>query len=249
MQINGTVYNSITRKKTAKKKQLAVLIDPDKLSNAGISKTVEAAVKSSVDFIFVGGSLLLHPKFENIITVVKKNTGIPVLLFPGSPLQVSNKADGILLLSLISGRNAEMLIGNHVIAAPYLKASKLEILSTGYMLIDSGRPTTASYMSNSVPIPGDKNDIACCTAMAGEMLGLKLIYLDGGSGAVNPVSSSMIKKVRETISIPLIVGGGIKTPEKAFASCVAGADIIVVGNAFEKDLSMMKSISQAVHDI
>lgn len=152
-----------------------------------------------------------------------------------------------MLLSLISGRNAEMLIGKHVIAAPYLKSSQLEIIPTGYMLIESGKPTTALYMSNSTPIPSDKNDIAVCTAMAGEMLGLKLIYMDAGSGAILTIPESMIAKVKKNISVPLIVGGGICTPEKAHSVCCAGADIIVVGNAIEKNHLLVENIADAVH--
>lgn len=243
------LYNLIIMKKKVGQKQLAVLIDPDKLTKAGVLRTVDAAIQCSVDLVFVGGSLLMTPEFESTISFIKKSTDIPVILFPGSPLQISSKADGILLLSLISGRNPEMLIGQHVVAAPYLRASGIEILSTGYMLIDSGKQTTASYMSNSLPIPANKDDIASCTALAGEMLGLKLIYLDAGSGAEHPVSISMIKMVRKTVSTPLIVGGGIKSPEDAYASCMAGADVIVIGNAFEKELSRMKSIAQRIHGI
>jgi len=219
------------------------LLDPDKLKRDALAKTVALANKSEVDFIFVGGSLLVSQEFENTIIEIKKRTKIPVVIFPGSPLQISNQANAILFLSLISGRNADLLIGQQIVAAPYLKASSLEILPTGYMLIDSGKPTTAQYISNTLPIPADKPDIAACTALAGEMLGLKLIYLDGGSGAKNPVSAEMIRKVRQTISVPLIVGGGIKTPENAYAACKAGADIIVVGNAAEKDFSLIKKIS------
>jgi len=164
-------------------------------------------------------------------------------------LQISKNADGILLLSLISGRNPELLIGKQVIAAPILKASNLDILPTGYILIDGGKPTAVSYMSNTNPIPFDKDDIAMCTAMAGEMLGLKLIYMDAGSGALNAISEKMIKKVSSNISIPLIIGGGINTPQKAILACKAGADIIVVGNAIEKDSSLIKKIGKAVHSI
>jgi phosphoglycerol geranylgeranyltransferase len=160
-----------------------------------------------------------------------------------------NNADAILFLSLISGRNAEMLIGNHVISAPLLKTTKLEVLSTGYMLIESGKATTVSYMSNTTPIPHDKNDVAMCTAMAGELLGLKLIFMDGGSGALQPISKKMIERVSSSISLPLIVGGGISTPKKAIENCNAGADIIVIGNAIEKDSSIIKAISNAIHGI
>jgi putative glycerol-1-phosphate prenyltransferase len=154
-----------------------------------------------------------------------------------------------LYLSLISGRNPELLIGQHVISAPFVKKSGLEIIPTGYMVIDGGAPTTVSYISNANPIPADKNDIAMCTAMAGEMLGMKLIYMDAGSGARKPITETMIERVAKNISIPLIVGGGITDPEKAYRNCKAGADVIVVGNAIEKDPSIMAEISAAVHSL
>jgi len=150
-------------------------------------------------------------------------------------------------LSLISGRNAEMLIGRHVISAPYLKISRLEVISCGYMLVESGKQTAVQYMSNTSPIPSSKNDIAICTAMAGEMLGLKLIYLEAGSGASNPVPVEMIECVKGSLGIPLIVGGGIRTPEQAEKCCKAGADLIVVGTAFEKDPGLICEISAAIH--
>jgi len=178
---------------------------------------------------------------------VKKETDIPVILFPGSPSQVSRYADALLYLSLISGRNPELLIGQHVISAPIVRQSGLEIMSTGYMVIDGGAPTTVSYISNASPIPHDKNEIAVCTAMAGEMLGMKLIYMDAGSGARRPISEAMISAVASHIDIPLVIGGGISSPEKAYLNCKAGADVIVVGNAIEKEISLLREMSDAVH--
>jgi putative glycerol-1-phosphate prenyltransferase len=172
-----------------------------------------------------------------------------VILFPGSPSQISRYADGLLYLSLISGRNPELLIGQHVVSAPFVKQSGLEILSTGYMVIDGGAPTTVSYISNATPIPADKNEIAMCTAMAGEMLGMKLIYMDAGSGAKRPITESMIKIVSDHINVPLIIGGGITNPEKAYLNCKAGADMIIVGNAIEKDISLIAEMSAAVHSL
>lgn len=241
------IYSQIKEKKANGKKQFAVLIDPDKLDDKQIRCIAELALKAKVDYFFIGGSLLINNSLDTCITTLKKETAIPVVLFPGNNMQLSYRADGILFLSLISGRNAEMLIGRHVIAAPYLRLTSLEILSTGYMLIESGRPTTVSYMSNSVPIPADKVDIACCTAMAGEMLGLKLMFMDAGSGALNPISKKMIHGVSSSISIPLIVGGGIRTPELAEINCKAGADLIVIGNAIEKDASLITEIGAAIH--
>jgi putative glycerol-1-phosphate prenyltransferase len=164
-------------------------------------------------------------------------------------MQVNGKADAILLLSLISGRNPELLIGKHVVAAPYIRASGLEVIPTGYMLVESGNSTTALYMSNTSPIPREKDDIAVCTAMAGEMLGMKIIYMDAGSGAEYAVPNKMIRRVKESIRIPLIVGGGISNPEIANERSKAGADLIVVGTAIEKEVELIKEISAAVKSV
>ena len=238
-----SLYTSISENK----KQFAVLVDPDNYNSKELIDLVAMARKAMVSYFFVGGSLLEKNNLDNTIRVIKDNCDIPVVIFPGDVLQINENADGILLLSLISGRNAELLIGKHVVAAPYLKESGLEILPTGYMLIDSGKPTTALYMSNSLPIPSDKDGIAVSTAIAGEMLGLKLIYMDGGSGAMNPISLSMIEKVKENISVPLIIGGGIRTPEAASERFKAGADIIVVGNAIENENSLLAKIAEVVY--
>lgn len=231
------------------RKKLAVLVDPDKPSDAQILSIVEKANAADVDFFFVGGSLLVTDSLDHCIKIIKEHSNTPVLIFPGNSLQISKYCDGFLLLSLISGRNPEMLIGRHVIAAPYLKLYGNEIIPTGYMLIDSGKATSVSYMSDTTPIPHDKDDIAMCTAIAGEMLGLKLIYLEAGSGALMPVSTSMISKVSQMINIPLIVGGGIKTPEMAADAVKAGADIIVIGTAFEKEPEMLKKFAEAIHGV
>lgn len=167
-----------------------------------------------------------------------------MILFPGNSFQLSYNADALLLLSLISGRNPELLIGKHVMVAPYLKISPLEIIPTGYILIDGGKVSSVQYISNTAPIPADKNDIAACTALAGEMLGLKLIYLDAGSGANNPISSEMISTVSAQIQVPLIVGGGIKTPAKIIENFRAGADLVVIGNAVEKNPNFIGEIGQ-----
>ena len=229
------------------RKKLAVLIDPDKPSDAQVLSIVEKAKAADVDFFFVGGSLLVTDSLDHCIKLIKANCDIPVLIFPGNSLQISKYCDGFLLLSLISGRNPEMLIGRHVIAAPYLKLYGNEIIPTGYMLIDSGKATSVSYMSDTTPIPHDKDDIAMCTALAGEMLGLKLIYLEAGSGALMPVSTSMISKVSQMIKIPLIVGGGIRTPEAAADAVKAGADIIVIGTAFEKEPELLNKFAEEIH--
>lgn len=228
-------------------KQLAVLIDPDSIiDEAMLVNTCKMCTAAKVDLILVGGSLIANGYFERAITIIKQHTAIPVVLFPGNTMQIDEQADAILLLSLISGRNPEMLIGKHVLAAPTLKKSGLEILPTGYMLIDGGNITSVSYMSNTTPIPSDKSSIAACTAMAGEMLGLKFIYMDAGSGAKNPIPEKLIREVKNNITIPLFVGGGMRTPEAVKAACNAGADIVVVGNAIENDPSLIAVLVEAV---
>ena len=237
------IYTHILQSKKEGKKLFAILIDPDKQNKDSLFAIINKANNNNVDFFFVGGSLLTNNNLNSCISTLKENSNVPVILFPGNAMQVHNKADGILFLSLISGRNPEMLIGKQVITAPILKKSNLEVLSTGYMLIESGKSTTASYMSTTTPIPHDKNDVAVCTAMAGEMLGLKLIFMDGGSGAINTVTEEMIKSVSEQIECPLIIGGGINTSEKALEKLKAGADIIVVGNAIENNTDLITEIS------
>ncbi len=242
-----SLYNSIYQAKQEQHKLFSLLIDPDEIDGKELESLVLNAGTNKVDLLFVGGSLLVNNSLFDCVQIIKANCDIPVVLFPGDNMQVVPNADAILLLSVISGRNPEMLIGKHVVAAPRLKNSGLEIIPTGYMLIDSGKPTTASYMSNTLPIPHDKDDIAACTAMAGEMLGMRSVFLDGGSGAQNSVSESMIKRVSEHVDVPVIVGGGLKTPEMAKARFDAGADVVVVGHAIEKDaglLAEMASITQ-----
>ncbi len=242
------IYQHIIDCKKENKKLFAILIDPDKQTKESLLEIIRKSNLANVDLFFVGGSLLTNNSLDFCVTIIKQNCKIPVLLFPGNAMQVNNKADGILFLSLISGRNSELLIGNHVITAPILKKSEIEVLSTGYMLIDSGKATSVSYMSNTTPIPHDKDDIAVCTAIAGEMLGLKMIYMDGGSGAINTVSEKMIASVTKNINIPLIIGGGINSAEKAKEKCKAGADIIVVGNAIEKENGLIQKITNAIHN-
>lgn len=241
------IYNNILQKQKQNKKQLALLIDPDKHNTQSLIEVAQKAKENKVDFILIGGSIISN-SIEEAIETVKKNCTIPVVLFPGSLLQVSNKADGILLLSLISGRNPDFLIGNHVVAAPLLKKSSLEILSTGYILINSGVSTSVAYMSNSTPIPYDKSAIAVATAIAGEMLGHKLIYLEAGSGAPKPVDTKMVKQVKQNINVPLIVGGGISTKKDLISICDAGADVIVIGTAFEKNLNLLKEFSEVIQN-
>ena len=243
------LYKNILISKKQSKKLFAILIDPDKQKNSDLLLIIKNANKSKVNYFFVGGSLLINDNLNDCIKTIKENSKIPVILFPGNAMQINPKADGILFLSLISGRNPDLLIGKQVISAPILKQTELEIISTGYMLIDSGKATTASYMSNTVPIPREKNAIATSTAIAGQYLGMKLIYMDGGSGAEQPITKEMIKEVSNCIDIPLIIGGGICNAKKAIENCEAGADLIVVGNAIEKDPSLILDISQGIQSI
>jgi phosphoglycerol geranylgeranyltransferase len=225
------IYNTLIETPA---KKVALLIDPDNHTDDSLVKTLAVAVNAGTDFILVGGSLVSKP-VDHAVEIIKNSCPIPVILFPGSLLQLSEKADGILLLSLISGRNPDYLIGNHVLAAPFIKKSGLEIIPTGYILIDGKSVSSVEYISNTRPIPVEKPDIIVATALAGEMLGHKLIYLEAGSGADRKVSEHVIAEVRNNIRVPLMVGGGIRTPEDVLNLFRAGADIIVVGSAAEED--------------
>ncbi len=243
------IYQDLVQAKARGEKKFAVLIDPDKVRLGNMDQVLQNAKDAKVDYFFIGGSLVVNNMLDNCLVSIREKCDIPMILFPGNAFQLSYRADAILFLSLISGRNADLLIGHHVITAPYLKMSPLEILPTGYMLVDGGVPTTVSYISATHPIPANKKDIALCTALAGEMLGLKLMYMDAGSGAVNPVSEEMIDAVSSATKVPLIVGGGIRTPEKALANAKAGADVIVVGNAIEKDPNLVLEMAEAIHSV
>jgi putative glycerol-1-phosphate prenyltransferase len=237
------LYNQILAKLN-REKIIAILIDPDKSDEISVVSTIEKAEKAGIDFFLIGGSLI-SKTINDKITLIKRISRKPVFLLPGNILQLCDKADGIFLLSLISGRNPDFLIGSHVNAAPFLKSSSLEIIPTGYILIDTGKPTSVEYISNTRPIPGDKPDIAVATAIAGEMLGLKVIYLEGGSGTCCPINKNLIKEVKNNISTPLIVGGGINSITMASDIFEAGADIIVIGTAVEKNPDTLTEIAGA----
>lgn len=238
----------IEKAKGSQRKLLAVLIDPDfGQDEAVLERTVQNACMAKADLLFVGGSLLTSASFDRCVEHVKALSDRPVVLFPGSPAQLSRHADAVLFLSLISGRNPELLIGHHVTAAPSIKALGLEAIPTGYMLVDGGRPTTVSYVSQTLPLPHDKPGIAAATALAGELLGLRTMYMDTGSGAQRTVSPAMIAAVRKAVNVPLIVGGGIRDAATARALCEAGADVLVVGTAFEQDPELIFAMSEAVH--
>lgn len=247
--MQNRVYQSLTDRKANGQKSFAVLVDPDKVNPGLITELSELTTAAKVDFLLVGGSLVITDHLDDVVQQFKRQCNIPVILFPGSPLQVSRYADALLYLSMISGRNPELLIGQHVISAPFVRQSGLEIIPTGYMVVDGGAPTTVSYISNATPLPADKNEIAMCTAMAGEMLGMKLIYMDAGSGAKKPITETMIRQVSQSVSVPLVIGGGITDPEKAYRNCKAGADVIVVGNAIEKDPTLIREMAAAIHSI
>ena len=241
----GRIYQQLTDLKKKGKSGFAVLVDPDKVAPSDMQYLAELCNDAGVDFLLMGGSLVVDHQLDACIQRFKADSDIPVILFPGSPAQVTPYADALLYLSLISGRNPELLIGQHVISAPAVKASGLEVISTGYMVIDGGVPTTVSYISHASPIPANKPDIALCTAWAGELQGKHIIYMDAGSGARNPISTEMIHKVSSHIDIPLFVGGGIQTPDKVWANCQAGAQVVVVGNAIERDPMLIKELAQA----
>ncbi len=242
----NAIYTHIEQARQSGRKLFSVLIDPDKVDIPQTELLVRQSLAAKVDLFLVGGSLMVDNTIERIIKHIKSMCSIPCILFPGSPLQLTNQVDALLFLSLISGRNPDLLIGQHVAAAPMLKKMNIEIIPTGYMLIDGGKPTTASYISNTFPIPHNKPSVAACTAMAGELLGMKLLYMDTGSGAMHSVSEKMIRKVKQSVDLPLIVGGGIRDAETARAICAAGADMIVVGTAIEENASVMFELAEAV---
>jgi putative glycerol-1-phosphate prenyltransferase len=231
------------------KKSIAVLIDPDKVEDSSrLKNLINLASENCVDFFFVGGSLVTTTNLSDVVKQIKENVTIPVVLFPGNAIQIEPGADALLFLSLISGRNPELLIGQHVVAAPIIRNTKLEVIPTGYILINSGRTTSVAYISNTIPIPDDKYSLAACTAMAGEMLGLQAIYMDAGSGAEKEISARMITTVRKAVNIPLIIGGGINTSRKAITALEAGADMIVIGNALEKSPDLITEVSEKIYE-
>jgi phosphoglycerol geranylgeranyltransferase len=221
-----------------REKSIALLLDPDKTEGEKLKNILKIASEYKADYIFAGGSLTFN-SIDNLIDAIKKSCKIPVILFPGNLLQLSYKADAILLLSLISGRNPELLIGNHVIAAPYLRSIKEKLISVGYILVGSGQKTSVEYISQTEAIPYDKPEIVIATALAGEMLGLSMIYLEAGSGSPNTIPEEIISAVRNNVSIPIAVGGGIKLPGEVSNAFNAGADLIILGNGCEKNPGLL----------
>lgn len=244
-----SILNVLKNAREKGNKLFALLIDPDRNDESSLARTAALAVEAEVDFLLVGSSILLDNTVDATVAFLKSRCRIPVVLFPGNAIQLSPNADALLLLSLISGRNPELLIGQHVVAAPYIRKSGIETIPTGYLLVDSGAPTSASYMSQTFPIPHDKDDIAAATAIAGELLGLQSMYLDAGSGARFTVSERMVRKVRSSINVPLIVGGGIRTPEKLMGLAAAGADLLVVGNSIEQEPELLMGLTAALRSV
>lgn len=245
MKIYNQLLNTISEKGAA----YLMLLDPDKLQENTLPGFLKHCEKSGVDGFLVGGSLMINGDLESFINKVKINTTLPSIIFPGSITQVSSFADAILFLSVVSGRNPEHLIGKHVLAAPSIKKSGIEAISTAYILVESGSTTTAIYMSGSLPVPRNKPEIAAATALASEYLGMKLIYLEAGSGADNSVPNEMVKAVSNQCTIPVIVGGGIRNPQSAREKVENGASIIVTGNFFENENNwdLIKDFASAVH--
>lgn len=244
------ILSSLRRARQLGEKQLAVLIDPDKTNRDAILKLAEMSEQGGVNYFFWGGSLVNETQAEYYLSLLRAHTKLPIVLFPGSIYQLSEQADSLLFLSLISGRNPELLIGQHVLAAPRIKKLQLEVIPTGYLYVDGGRISSVGYMSNTQPIPADKPEIARATALAGIYLGQQVIYLDAGSGAIHPVSNAIIEGVRQEIGeVPLIVGGGICSRQQAQAAFTAGADLIVVGNSLEENPELLPELAQCVQTL
>lgn len=236
-----SILNALIDTRQNGNRKLAVLIDPDKSDE----QFIDSALSLQPDFLFVGGSLLVKDAFDRTVEYLRRSTNLPIIIFPGSAVQVHSSADAILFLTLISGRNPEFLIGQQVLAAPAVKLAQIEVVPTGYMLIESGGTTTAEYVSQTNPIPRNKPEIAAATALAGEMLGLKVMYLDAGSGAQMTVPESMIQRVAKAVECPIIVGGGIRSAEQAEIAWNAGASVVVVGTMAEENVNTVHAISAA----
>ncbi|MDP3680906.1 MAG: geranylgeranylglyceryl/heptaprenylglyceryl phosphate synthase [Flavobacterium sp.] len=231
------LYSQIIKAKTNNQKLLAILLDPDKLVLENLDLLISKINQSPASHIFIGGSLVTTTIIDELIVKIKQNCNLPIVLFPGNPSQISDKADAILFLSLISGRNPDFLIEHQVKAAPILKQTQLEIISTGYILIESGNETAVERISKTKPLDRNNLDLALATAQAGEMLGNKLIYLEAGSGAKQAVPMEMIELVSQNIEIPLLVGGGIVDLQGIQNAYHAGADLVIIGTAFENDMN------------
>ena len=244
-----TTYQTLLETKRQRGAGYLVLIDPDKIESGKLPGFVREATAAGVDGFLVGGSLLMANEMDAVLGAIKENTVKPVVIFPGNTFQVSAVADALLYLVLISGRNPDYLIGNQVIAAPIIKRAKLETVSAGYMLIESGHTTSVEFMSNTKPIPHNKPDIAVAHALAAELIGMKLLYLDAGSGADRPVPDAMIRSIANHCSLPMVIGGGIRTPDEARKKVEAGASFVVTGTVIEQnaDHHLIRDFANAIH--
>lgn len=244
-----TLFKQLTEISKKRGAGYIVLIDPDTRKEDNLIEFVNKCNEADIDAFFIGGSLLVDDNFQKCIKTVKEHSNVPVIIFPGSVQQISPEADAILFLSIISGRNPQYLFGDHVIAAPAIYKQKVEPISTGYMLFDSGRTTTAEFISNTKPLPSHKPEIAMAHALAAQYFGMSTVYLEAGSGADNPVPTDVVKSVTSFVDIPVIVGGGIRTPEVAAEKVKAGASFIVTGNVLDKfdDPDIIKKFSKAIH--
>ncbi len=240
----SSIYKNIISASSKGKKLLAVLIDPDKMKMEHGSNFITKVNQSTATHIFVGGSEVDEGVTENLVEELKKFTDLPVVLFPGDVVQITDKADGILFLSLISGRNPDYLIGKHVEAVSKLSKNHLEVLPTGYLLIENGKQTSVERVSKTKPLKRTEISTIVDTAKAGELLGMQLIYLEAGSGATHPIEPNIITKVKEEVNIPLIVGGGIRSITELESAYAAGADLVVIGTAFEEDESFFNEIKK-----
>ncbi|MBS3913301.1 MAG: geranylgeranylglyceryl/heptaprenylglyceryl phosphate synthase [Bacteroidetes bacterium] len=236
------VFSYLQEQRKTGSKTLAVLVDPDD-SETAVRNVAEMALMHGVELFLVGGSIVTRGNTQNCVEQLKNLGARYVVLFPGNEIQVVNNADAILFMSLVSGRNPEFLIGKQVNAAAWVRKAGLETIPTAYMIVESGKMTSALYMSQSLPLPSDKPDIAAATAIASEMLGMRAFYLDAGSGAENPVKTNMIKKVRNSISGVIFIGGGIRNAPAAEKAWTAGADVVVIGNGVFEDPGILKEIS------
>ena len=236
------IYQDILVSTSNKEKLLAVLIDPDKMVIEMASKIIRSINASMATHIFVGGSIVEDNKTEKLVSEIKKYTNLPVIVFPGDVSQIAEQADAILFLSLISGRQSEYLIGKHVKAVSKLKKIDLEVIPTGYILIENGKETSVQKVTQTLPMSRNDIQLVVDTALAGELLGMKLIYLEAGSGAIRPIDTKMISEVKKAIQIPLIVGGGIRTKKQLFNTYNSGADMVVIGTAFEEDELFMNKL-------
>jgi putative glycerol-1-phosphate prenyltransferase len=241
------ILNHLTLLKENQESELVVLIDPDKSEQKAIHRLVEGCLEAQISTLLIGGSYVPQGKTEQLLKWIKEvSTELSLVLFPGHPDQISSQADALLLLSLLSGRNPDYLIGHHVQSANRLRESGLDLIPTAYILIDGGKTTAVQYISNTQPIPPQEIALACSTALAGEQLGMKLVYMDAGSGALLPIPIELIEEVSKTTALPLVVGGGMRTPRELQDRAIAGAQWLVVGNALEKDPNLLKEMALAI---